>query len=112
MDQDRLFDPAYALAAALRQLAYRIVLTSFFIVSTSNRLNAVKEVLLLHSDHIRKLVLDLPTSHLRLFEAELSGVFPILADVSISVRLDHTHISFDEIPKWKPAATPYRLSVT
>ena len=85
-----------------------VILPSSPTIPTSNQLNAAKGVLLLYSDRIRKLVLDLPAGQLRRFEAELSGAFPILADVSISVKLNHyTHLPFDDFPEWTPTAIPF-----
>ena len=83
-----------------------VILRSSSVVPTSNRLDAAKEVLLLYNDRIRKVVLDLPDRHLHGFEAELSGVFPILADVSISVSDDDDYLFFPDIPEWRPAAIP------
>ena len=69
-------------------LPIEVILPPSLVTPTSNQLKAAKEVLRLHSDRICKLVLDLPAGHLRAIEPEVSGVFPILADVSISVRHD------------------------
>ena len=83
-----------------------VILRSSSVVPTSNRLDTAKEVLLLYNDRIRKVVLDLPGGHLHGFEAELSGVFPILADVSISVSDDDDdddYLPFPGFPKWRPA---------
>ena len=74
---------------------------------TFNQLRAAKEVLLLHNNRIRRLVLDLPADHLRAIEPEVSGVFPILVDVSISVQHDrHGNLGLDDFPEWKPIAIP------
>ena len=83
-----------------------VILQSSSVVPTSNRLDAAKEVLL-HNDRIRKLVLDLTGRHLHGFEAELSGVFPILADVSISVSNDYDdYLPYFDYIEWRPAAIP------
>ena len=83
-----------------------VILPPSLVTPTSNQLKAAKEVLRLHSDRICKLVLDLPAGHLRAIEPEVSGVFPILADVSISVRHDrYGSLDIIDFPEWKPVAT-------
>ena len=67
---------------------------------------AAREVLFFCNDRIRKLALDLPEGELRGIEPELSGVFPILVDVSISVRdCDYRSRRAEDIPEWKPPVT-------
>ena len=62
-------------------------------------------MLLLYSNCIRKLVLDLPVDHLKEIEPELSAMFPILTDVSISARHSYTrHPRLEEFPEWRPVA--------
>lgn len=97
--------PAPLLQSCVNQ-PIEVILPSSPAAPTSNQLGAVKEVLL-HSDRIRKLVLDLPADHLRAIEPELSGAFPILVDVSISVKRNRYKIlQFDELPEWRPIAIP------
>jgi len=85
----------------------QVILPPSLITPASDQLRAAKEVLRLHSDRICKLALDLPADHLRAIEPEVSGVFPILADVSISVRHDrYGNLDITDFPEWKPVATP------
>ena len=74
---------------------------------TSDQFEAVKDVLSLHKGRIRKLVLDLPMGHIQELETELSEIFPILADVSISIpRSDYFYLGRRNFPTWRPTATP------
>ena len=68
---------------------------------------AAKEVLSLHSDRIRKLVLDLSVGRLRHIRPKLRATFPILEDVTISLA-DHSSLSnpYQDFPEWTPFATP------
>ena len=103
---DFLTPPAPLLQRCINQ-PIEIVLPSSPIVPTSNQLRAAREVLLLHSDRIRRLALDLPADQLRAMEPELSGVFPILADITICVIPDHHVIpSPNDFPEWRPVVIP------
>lgn len=84
-----------------------VTLPSSPVVPTSRQIRAARDVLLLYSDRIRKLALDLPAGHLWAMEPELSGAFPILEDVSICVRHNsHRVPHFDQFPGWRPVMTP------
>ena len=62
--------------------------------------------MLLYSDRIRKLVLDHPVRDLRAIKPELSEMFPVLVDVSISVTHDdYGSICLDLFPGWSSVAT-------
>ena len=64
-------------------------------------------MLLVYNDRIRKLALDLPVDRMQEIEPQLSGVFPILVDVSISVaRCDYGARRREDVPEWQPVATP------
>ena len=83
-----------------------VILPSSPTMPTWKQLVAAREVLFFCNDRIRKLALDLPEGELQGIEPELSGVFPILVDVSISVRdCDYRSRRAEDIPEWKPFMT-------
>ena len=85
MVHDRKLTPPGPLLQRCTNRPIEVILSYSLVMPTLNRRRAAKEVLLLHKDRIRKLVLDLQPSHLREIKPELSQTFPILAYVSISV---------------------------
>ena len=87
-----------------------VTLVSSPVVPTQNQRGAVTYVLSHYNDRIRKLVLDLPASHLREIEPELSATFPILTDVSISVKRGKG-LLISNFPEWKPAATTHQSPI-
>ena len=82
-----------------------VILLSSPVVPTLDQRRAATYVLSHYNHCIRKLVLDLPGSHLRQIEAELSATFPILADVSISVKRGGMPFP-SNLPEWEPAVSP------
>jgi hypothetical protein len=76
------------------------------LVPTWKQLRAARDVLLICNDRIRKLALDLPERDLQALEPVLSSVFPILVDVSISVRqCDYGACQPEDVPEWKLVET-------
>ena len=74
---------------------------------TVDQLMAAKEVLSLHCDRIRKLVLDLSVRCLKKVMPEFQATFPILEDVTIAVLpTNHCSIPTLELPGWTPFAAP------
>ena len=82
-----------------------VILSSYPGDPTYKQFAAIRKVLLLCNDRIHKLALDLPERRLREIEPELSGVFPILVDVTIGVRrCNYGSRCREDVPEWKPAA--------
>jgi len=102
---DFLTPPAPLLQRCANQ-PIEVVLPSSPFMPTWGQLVAAREVLFLCKDRIRKLALDLSEGDLQKIQPELSGVFPVLVDVSISVRdCDYRSRRPEDIPEWNPAAT-------
>ena len=88
-------------------LPIEVNLSSSPVTPTEEQVSAAKEVLSLHCDRIRKLVLDLPVRRLREIRPELEDIFPILEDVTISAvhNSNFSDHSLD-FPQWIPYANP------
>ena len=73
---------------------------------TAGQLMAAKEVLSLHCDRIRKLVLYLSVPLFGEIKPELRTTFPTLEDVTISIEHNSTLSNpLSDLPKWTPFAT-------
>ena len=103
---DFLSPPAPSLQRCVNR-PIEVILSSYPGDPTSKELRALRKVLILSNDRIHKLALDLPEHHLRAIKPELSGVFPILVDVSISVRqCQYESRRREDIPEWNPVTVP------
>ena len=107
MVQDRLLHPACTLTKTLHRSTHRRHPSILSRCANPVQRRAAAEVLSQYNHRVRKLVLDLPVSHLREIELEFSATFPILVDVSISARRDRRVITWSRIhPEWIPDEIP------